>query len=280
MTASAALSPVMHLYLDETGARHPDRAAAVSKHGCDWFAIGGLLINEEDIDHAKAELAAFLSGWPQIRSPLHLTDMRSEHKGFAWLGKLDVEERSRFWSEYRRFLARVKVAGTACVIDRPGYVARGYTWADISGTATTVSTVPRFLGFSSISTAKLRDIALVTGRLGYAADNWLFYVKGGGAWGQGKSFSFNNNANGTLFDTSSSSTDRSGWVVGVGAEWGFAPNWSAKIEYNYIDFGSTNVTLNSSNGTQSFVSSSETVNIVKAGVNYRFNWGGPVGATY
>jgi hypothetical protein len=126
MTASAALSPVMHLYLDETGARHPDRAAAVSKHGCDWFAIGGLLINEEDIDHAKAELAAFLSGWPQIRSPLHLTDMRSEHKGFAWLGKLDVEERSRFWSEYRRFLARVKVAGTACVIDRPGYVARGY----------------------------------------------------------------------------------------------------------------------------------------------------------
>ena len=155
-----------------------------------------------------------------------------------------------------------------------------YTWADVSGTATTVSTVPRFLGFSSISTAKLQDIALVTGRLGYAANNWLFYVKGGGAWGQGKSFSFNNNANGTLFDTSSASADRSGWVVGVGAEWGFAPNWSAKIEYNYIDFGSTKVTLNSSNGTQSFVSSSETVNIVKAGVNYRFNWGGPVVAKY
>ncbi|MEO6779641.1 MAG: outer membrane beta-barrel protein [Bradyrhizobium sp.] len=155
-----------------------------------------------------------------------------------------------------------------------------YTWADVSGSATTVSTVPRFLGFSSISTAKLQDIALVTGRLGYAANNWLFYFKGGGAWGQGKSFSVNNNANGTLFDTSSSSTDRSGWVVGVGAEWGFAPNWSAKIEYNYIDFGSSNVTLNSSLGTQNFVSSSEKVNIVKAGVNYRFNWGGPAVAHY
>jgi outer membrane immunogenic protein len=155
-----------------------------------------------------------------------------------------------------------------------------YTWADVSGSATTISTVPRFVGFSSISTSKLQDIALVTGRLGYAANNWLFYVKGGGAWGHGKSFSFNDFANGTLFDTSSSSTDRSGWVVGVGAEWGFAPNWSAKLEYNYIDFGSENVTLNSSNGTQSFVRSSETVNIVKAGVNYRFNWGDPLVPKY
>ena len=151
-----------------------------------------------------------------------------------------------------------------------------YTWADVSGSASTVSTVPAFLGFTANTTAKLQDIALVTGRVGYAANNWLFYFKGGGAWGQGKSFSINNNANGTLFDTTSSSTDRSGWVVGVGAEWGFAPNWSAKIEYNYIDFGSSNVTLNSSLNTQSFVSSSETVNIVKAGVNYRFNWGAPV----
>jgi hypothetical protein len=54
----------------------------------------------------------------------------------------------------------------------------------------------------------------------------------------------------------------------------------AKLEYNYIDFGSENVTLNSSNGTQSFVRSSETVNIVKAGVNYRFNWGNPLVAKY
>ena len=127
------------------------------------------------------------------------------------------------------------------------------------------------MGFSSISTAKLQDIALVTGRLGYAANDWLFYVKGGGAWGHGKSFSFNDRADGTLFDTSSSATDRSGWVVGVGAEWGFAPNWSAKLEYNYIDFGSETVTLNSSLGTQSVRQSSQTGNIVRAGVNYRFN---------
>jgi hypothetical protein len=35
----------MHLYLDETGARHPDRASVVPKHGCDWFAIVRVFID-------------------------------------------------------------------------------------------------------------------------------------------------------------------------------------------------------------------------------------------
>ena len=129
-----------------------------------------------------------------------------------------------------------------------------YTWADVSGSATTVTTVPGYWG-SRPSLGEVAGYCVGYRSLGYAANNWLFYFKGGGAWGQGKSFSINNNPNGTFFDTASSSTDRSGWVVGVGAEWGFAPNWSAKIEYDYIDFGSSNVTLNSSLGTQSFVSS-------------------------
>jgi hypothetical protein len=52
--------------------------------------------------------------------------MRAEKKKFAWLGRLDVEDGERFWSGYRTFLANLPVAGTACVIDRPGYAARGY----------------------------------------------------------------------------------------------------------------------------------------------------------
>jgi outer membrane immunogenic protein len=87
-------------------------------------------------------------------------------------------------------------------------------------------------------------------------------------------------ANGRFFDTTTTSSDRSGWVVGVGVEWGFAPGWSAKIEYNHIDLGSTDITVLSSLGTTSFVSSTETIDLVKAGVNYRFNWGGPVVARY
>jgi hypothetical protein len=45
MTEQPTPSPVMHLYLDETGARHPDRASVVPKHGCDWFAIVRVFID-------------------------------------------------------------------------------------------------------------------------------------------------------------------------------------------------------------------------------------------
>jgi outer membrane immunogenic protein len=152
-----------------------------------------------------------------------------------------------------------------------------YSWADLTGSETTVSVVNRFV---SNNTAKTKDLALVTGRLGYAANNWLFFVKGGGAWGQGSSNGTGFLANGTFFDTTSSGTNRSGWVVGGGVEWGFAPSWSAKIEYNHIDFGSSTVAVNSSRGTTNFVSSSETIDLVKGGINYRFNWGGPAVARY
>jgi outer membrane immunogenic protein len=118
-------------------------------------------------------------------------------------------------------------------------------------------------------------LGLATARLGYAANNWLFYVKGGGAWGHGSSDGDGFLANGAFFQTTSSSTDRTGWVIGGGVEWGFAPNWSAKIEYNHIDFGSTTVAVNTSRGTTNFVDSSSTIDLVKAGVNYRFNWGAP-----
>jgi outer membrane immunogenic protein len=152
-----------------------------------------------------------------------------------------------------------------------------YTWMGLRGTSTTVSIVN---GFTSTSAVNANDVALVTGRAGYAANDWLFFVKGGGAWGEGKSSGTGTLANGTFFDSTSSSSNRSGWVIGGGVEWGFAPNWSAKIEYNHIDFGSTTVAIASSTGTTSFVSSSDRIDVVKAGVNYRFNWAGPVVAKY
>lgn len=119
-------APLFHLYLDETGPRHPDRQSTAAKHGLDWFALGGFLIRQEDEDAAKARLDAFKKQWPQIQAPLHLTDMRAETKKFSWIGRLPGEERDRFWSSYRTFLSTLPVAGTACVIDRPGYLARGY----------------------------------------------------------------------------------------------------------------------------------------------------------
>ena len=44
-----------------------------------------------------------------------------------------------------------------------------------------------------------------------------------------------------MFDASRT---RTGWTVGVGSEWKFAPNWSAFVEYNHADFGSYGGTFN------------------------------------
>jgi outer membrane immunogenic protein len=152
-----------------------------------------------------------------------------------------------------------------------------FTWSDITGTSVTISTVRA--GFTSASTAKLKDFALGTFRLGYAADNFLFYGKGGVAWGQFTGSSIATNPNGTLFETTTFGGNDAGWVLGVGTEWGFAPGWSARFEYDHIFFDPRNVlivgTVNLTN-----TNSGSNVDLVRAGINYRFNWGSPVVAKY
>jgi outer membrane immunogenic protein len=108
----------------------------------------------------------------------------------------------------------------------------------------------------------------VTGRVGAAFDRLLVYGKGGLALAQDHSSLTDlggNSANTTFM--------RTGWTVGAGLEYGITKNWSAKIEYDYLNFGSQ--TLNFSTPLQPAYSSSATLNVqeIKAGVNFRF--GGP-----
>jgi outer membrane immunogenic protein len=111
--------------------------------------------------------------------------------------------------------------------------------------------------------------ATLTGRVGYAVDNWLWYVKGGGAWSDA-----DYSVVGPIVGTGSSGKTRSGWTVGTGLEWALAPNWSAKIEYNYLDFGREDI------GAARFDVDTQ-VHLVKLGLNYRFDWGkAPVVARY
>ena len=69
-----------------------------------------------------------------------------------------------------------------------------------------------------------------------------------------------------------------GYTVGAGLEYMFAQNWSGKIEYQYYDFGKTNF-VTPAVLTQ-FGSTRNDEHTVKAGINYRFNLGGPVVAKY
>jgi outer membrane immunogenic protein len=110
----------------------------------------------------------------------------------------------------------------------------------------------------------------LTARLGYAVQpNWLLYFQGGAAWGH---TSTNVTFLGNQFGQTSNT--RTGWTVGGGVEWMFAPHWSAFLEGNYMDFRSNSGTLVTPIGTVCSVgcsfSAKTTESNVLVGVNYRF----------
>jgi outer membrane immunogenic protein len=119
---------------------------------------------------------------------------------------------------------------------------------------------------------RIRSFGSVTGRLGWAANAALFYVKGGYAWADNRLALQAPGA--TLF---SESKMLSGWTIGGGLEYMFAPNWSGKVEYMFADYGSERY-------LRAFapagIELGATVHTVKGGINYHFNWGGPVVARY
>ena len=113
-------------------------------------------------------------------------------------------------------------------------------------------------------------LASVTGRLGYTWGAGMIYAKGGVA------FRDNGGFRAIDFPLSISSHD-TGYTIGGGLEYMFAPAWSAKIEYQYYNFDSATVTLDN---TIPFLRYRDDLHTVKGGINYHFNWGSPMVARY
>ncbi len=130
-------------------------------------------------------------------------------------------------------------------------------------------------------------MATAAARVGWSWERTLFYVKGGGAWTDdtvsvgciyGPNNATNNpalidvcrNQTGALTNGFNASGTRAGVLIGFGTEFDFGHNWSAKAEYDYIDFGSR--TALASDGT-TYLRDSGAISQVKIGVNYRFSPG-------
>jgi len=141
-------------------------------------------------------------------------------------------------------------------------------------------TIPGTPSISSIVTYqnKLPWFGTFRGRLGFTpADRWLLFVTGGLAYGE-VTTSETLNVNGAVV---AFSTDRTkvGWTVGGGVEAALWGNWTGKLEYLYIDFGTVNDALiGIAPITPVATSSRVTDQIVRVGLNYRF--GGPGVARY
>jgi outer membrane immunogenic protein len=151
-----------------------------------------------------------------------------------------------------------------------------FTWSDLgrSGVAS-----PFFPATDTFRT-RLQWVSTITPRLGYAANNWLLYVKGGVAFGE-----IDTRIQDAV-DFNARSETRVGWTVGAGLEYAVTPNWIVGVEGNYYDFGSLNVNQESrllATGAPAGVFSNHDVDVaawsVLGRVSYKFG-AGPIMARY
>jgi outer membrane immunogenic protein len=131
-------------------------------------------------------------------------------------------------------------------------------------------------GFFNAAGAGFSDrnewIGSVTGRLGYVWGAGVIYGKGGVAFRDNNNIAaFTGPGLATPFTTNREDT---GYTVGGGVEYMFAPAWSAKLEYQYYNFDNTTVTAAALPVPfPTGVSYRDDLHTVKLGVNYHFGMG-------
>jgi outer membrane immunogenic protein len=155
-----------------------------------------------------------------------------------------------------------------------GLEAQG-NWADFTGSR--LSTQFINVAGDANDRTRISSFGLFTGQIGYAWNSALLYVKGGAAVTADR-YEHTFSATNVVFD--SSRETRWGGVIGAGLEYGFAPNWSAAIEYDHMFMGTRDLNFNlATTGVLSTVDRiKQDVDLVTVRVNYR--WGGPVIAKY
>jgi outer membrane immunogenic protein len=138
-----------------------------------------------------------------------------------------------------------------------------------------VITGPLGLGHSFAASVNDGWISTLTGRFGVTWDRVLFYGKGGGAWLGNNGFTVTDLTTGaSLSGTNSNST--TGWTAGVGLEWAFANNWTARVEYDFIGLGHRTFVVPATSPVlagDTFTANSN-IQMFTVGLNYLFNFGG------
>jgi outer membrane immunogenic protein len=125
-----------------------------------------------------------------------------------------------------------------------------------------------FGGTALADKQELEWFGTLRGRLGYIVfDRWLPYFTGGLAYG-GRSAS--GTATGVLTGGYSASDTVIGWTIGVGLEYMFAPQWTARIEYLHVELDGFNANYALTGGTLPVAYGSLSNDIVRGAVNYRF----------
>ena len=161
--------------------------------------------------------------------------------------------------------------------------AKGRSTSCISNGSTPASGRPELQQRPKVDSNRHRE-------LGYAWHRVMLYGKAGGAWTENRldascnfdpnvalvGFGANINCVATNIGVGPNLFSRNlpvshlglfGWTVGAGFELALTPSWSAKAEYNYMNFGSRDVVL----ADTTLVHFKQDFNLVKIGVNYHFD---------
>jgi outer membrane immunogenic protein len=253
-------------------ARGPAIVPVYNWTGCYVGGYVGGAWNDRDgatfTDLGNANFASFSGGVGAARiSPSHSwsADLRDSFIGGGTLGCNWQPFRSPFVLGVEGEFGHLRLTSEAF---DPTTIRGGQTTPDVLGSA------------------RIGDwYGMATGRLGYAWDRILLYVKGGAAFVP---------VRGSVIDAClttaagcgnwviSTTSDRSvvtTWTVGGGVEWAFATHWSVKAEYMFIGLDDTRTSCGVATvasgaavpgGPFCFNQHFDGINTAKIGVNYKF----------
>lgn len=233
------------------------------------------------VPYAKAPVAASSSSWAGFylgahggygwgddpgSSPLTLLNVVSTEtiggiKSKGWVGGGHLGHN---W-QYNRFVTGLEIDLSA---------------ADINGSSNTVTGAAPGVTFSEGFNDKVKYLGTMRGRLGWLpTDNFLLYGTAGLAWErlERTDTAIVATPTGTTTIRSVSPSDRFGWVAGVGGEVTLgSSNWIGRLEYLHYDFGrinfdgSINIVDPSQSISGTFTAGRQTIDVVRAGVSYKF----------
>jgi outer membrane immunogenic protein len=136
-----------------------------------------------------------------------------------------------------------------------------WDWTDVSGAI--ACPLPPFSCQS-----KLSDLGSGRARFGYVWNEFLIYATGGAAWGN-----VTNQTVSATGVTAGTSSTKVGYMAGLGVEAPVFQGLTMKAEWLYYDLGTATYVVD--NPTTQSISAREWGSTVRAGFNWRFNWGGP-----
>ena len=132
----------------------------------------------------------------------------------------------------------------------------------IEGTSDWATFAHPALPTATLGSVSQHWIGTLAGRFGVVANRWLVYGKLGGGWVESTA-----TINAFRLTWSGSNT-KDGWLMGTGLEYGFKPNWTVRLEYDYFALTSWN------SATAPSIALNCDLQMVTAGISYKFESGG------